>query len=69
MNCRTCAHGYIRSERTKTWNYEACALGMITMMFFINEYCECYDPATPEQMAVRIDHKPSIIWGEDIILD
>lgn len=31
-SCRNCKWAYLRTEETKHYNYEACALGCITMI-------------------------------------
>lgn len=65
-SCRTCKHAYCRTEETKHYQYEACALGMLPMTFYLNGYCDLFDLASEEMLMERINYKPSILWGEAI---
>jgi len=68
MTCRTCKWAYLRVERTKDWNYEACALGMLPMTPFLDGSCELFEIATPERIsqAKQYEKRSTIIWGEPI---
>lgn len=65
MTCHDCAHGLIRVERTKDWNYESCALGYFHEPHACRRpICQDYTPATPEQREARAYRNlPTIIWG------
>jgi hypothetical protein len=70
MTCRTCDHAYLRTERTKDWNYECCGLGANHGGFvpFLEGCCDLYRPMSEERAATIIHRRPAIIFGEPIEL-
>ena len=67
--CRTCAHAYLRLDKSAHFNYEACAYGLIAMSPFL-ECSECADyeredsPRIAE--AARHEHGAPIVWGPEM---
>ena len=68
MNCRICKWAYLRVEKTKDWNYEACALGMLPMTPYLNGSCGLFETASDQRIAETKKHErtSTIIYGEAI---
>lgn len=65
-NCRTCRWAYCRVEKTKHYNYEACALGILPMQPYLDGLCGLYERAADEAIVERINDRPEIVFGEDM---
>jgi len=70
-SCRNCSHAYCRVEETKDWNYEACGIGAHPMVMNLpgNTACRLHEFATPEKLAIVLEPRNTLIWGEDIELE
>lgn len=67
-HCRNCDHAYLRTEKTASWNYEACALGIAPMTTYLTGSCSHHDPMSAEKAKEFIHERPSIIFGEPLEL-
>jgi len=67
-SCRNCDHAYLRTEQTKHYSYEACALGIAPMAPYLIGSCSLWDAMTPEKAKEFTVGKPKILWGEPLEL-
>ncbi len=67
-SCRNCDHAYLRTEKTATWNYEACALGAAPMTPYLDGLCDLYTPISDHKRAVFLHTRPKLILMEAIDL-
>lgn len=65
-SCRNCNHAYLRTEKTRSWNYEACALGIAPMMPYLAGSCNQHDPMDAAKAKEFIHLNPAITYGEPI---
>lgn len=68
--CRTCKWAYLRTEKTYHYNYEACALGVVTMMPYLEREggCKHYERASDGQIGKVRERRSAVIWGEPLDL-
>ena len=62
-SCRTCSHAYLRTERTKDFNYECCELGGFVRRLPDNYACTLYEYDCTQKEDWPV---PPILWGDEI---
>jgi len=67
-SCRNCARAYLRTEKTRHYNYEACGVGAQTMMPYLDGLCSHYKPMTEEKQREVLHIHPEIFYGVPIEL-
>ena len=67
MSCRTCAHAYLRVAKTRDYGMEACGLGILPMVPFLEGTCRLWAPADAGLIAERERYgKPPLFWGAEL---
>ena len=68
QSCRLCKHAYTRTNATKDYAYEACALGATIMTFNLpsNRACDLFERASEERLAETLEPIAVIEVGEPI---
>lgn len=67
-SCRNCDHAYLRTEKTASWNYEACALGCAPMTPYLDGLCDLYTPMNAKKKSVFLNVHPRLIFLDAIDL-
>lgn len=69
-SCRNCDHAYLRTERSKDYNYECCGVGANGEGFvpFLEGVCDLHRPMSAEKEATIIHERKPIIFGKPIEL-